>query len=85
VLNASEEALRRKSVRCASRLATLKVNHLVIDNVPGLYDRLVTRELKRALGRLAPAQIALDTPDPADVHVAISDHLGTVSSTPSLS
>lgn len=49
-----------------------------MDTVPGLYDQLVTRELKRALERLAPAQIALDTPDAADAHVAISAHLGAV-------
>ncbi|MBS1856155.1 MAG: DUF3427 domain-containing protein [Acidobacteria bacterium] len=49
-----------------------------MDTVPGLYDQLVTRELKRALERLAPERIALETPDAADAHVAISDHLGAV-------
>jgi superfamily II DNA or RNA helicase/HKD family nuclease len=46
-----------------------------MDSVPGLYERLVTQELKRLLESLNPAQVALDGPDAADAHVAISDHL----------
>src|SRR6516162_6771853 len=46
-----------------------------MDSVPGLYEQLVTQELKRLLESLNPAQVALDGPDAADAHVAISDHL----------
>ena len=46
-----------------------------MDSVPGLYEQLVTQEIKRSLESLNPVQVALASPDAADTHVAISDHL----------
>jgi superfamily II DNA or RNA helicase/HKD family nuclease len=46
-----------------------------MDFVPGLYEQLVTQELKSLLESLNPVQVALDSLDAADAHVAISEHL----------
>jgi hypothetical protein len=48
------------------------------DPIPGLYERLVTPDLKRVLELLRPAQIILGGLDAADAHVAMSEHLRRV-------
>ena len=46
-----------------------------IDLVPGLYERLVTEELKRLLDDLDPARVDFGNLDAADAHVAIAEHV----------
>jgi hypothetical protein len=41
----------------------------------GLYERLVTEELRRLLAHLEPARVHVASPDAADTHVAVADHL----------
>jgi hypothetical protein len=43
--------------------------------ISGLYEQLVTVELKRLLGTLAPARVDIGSPDAADAHVAVAEHL----------
>ncbi len=43
--------------------------------VSGLYEQLVTVELKRLLGTLEPVHVDIGSPDAADAHVAVADHL----------
>lgn len=45
------------------------------DPIPGLYEQLVTEDLKRLLNSLKPDQLALDNPDTADGYIAIAEHL----------
>ena len=42
---------------------------------PGLYEQLVTQDLKRLLQSWAESQVDLGSLDPADAHVAIAEHL----------
>lgn len=46
--------------------------------VPGLYERLLTQELRRLLRALDPSQVDYESPDAADSHVAVADHLRSV-------
>ena len=46
--------------------------------IPGLYEQLVTADLKRHLNSLKPAQVELGSPDIADSYVAIAEHLRRV-------
>mgnify|MGYP003382201358 CR=1 FL=1 len=43
--------------------------------VPGLYDRLITDELSRLLERLDPSRVAKESPDPAEAHIAVAEHV----------
>ena len=43
--------------------------------VSGLYERLVTEELKRLLAGLDPTRVDVSSPDAADTHVAVAEHL----------
>ncbi len=43
--------------------------------VSGLYERLVTEELKRLLARLDPTRVDVSSPDAADTHVAVAEHV----------
>src|SRR5437879_4737149 len=45
------------------------------DPIPGLYEQLVTQDLKRLLKSLKTGQVTLDGPDIADAYVAMSEHL----------
>ena len=45
------------------------------DPIPGLYEQLVTQDLKRLLNSLKPDQVALNNPDTADSYVAMAEHL----------
>jgi hypothetical protein len=45
------------------------------DPIPGLYEQLVTEDLKRLLNTLKPDQVSLDSPDTADGYIAIAEHL----------
>jgi superfamily II DNA or RNA helicase/HKD family nuclease len=42
---------------------------------PGLYERLVTEELLRLLAALDPRRVDLSSPDAADSHVSVAEHL----------
>jgi HKD family nuclease len=48
---------------------------LTPEPVSGLYERLVTEELRRLLAGLDPARIDLAPPDDGDSHVAVAEHL----------
>jgi hypothetical protein len=43
--------------------------------VSGLYEHLVTVELKRLLEALEPIRVDVGSPDAADAHVAVAEHL----------
>ena len=43
--------------------------------VSGLYEQLVTVELKRLLGILEPVRVDIGSPDAADSHVAVAEYL----------
>jgi len=43
--------------------------------VAGLYEQLVTVELRRLLGALEPVRVDVGSPDAADAHVAVAEHL----------
>jgi superfamily II DNA or RNA helicase/HKD family nuclease len=43
--------------------------------VAGLYERLVTEELRRLLAGLDPTRVGLASPDAADSHVGVAEHL----------
>ena len=45
------------------------------DPVSGLYEQLVTVELKRLLETLEPIRVDTRSPDAADAHVAVAEHL----------
>jgi superfamily II DNA or RNA helicase/HKD family nuclease len=45
------------------------------DPIPGLYEQLVTQDLKRLLNSLKPDQVALNNPDTADSYIAMAEHL----------
>src|SRR5437762_10101496 len=49
------------------------------DPVPGLYEQLVTEELKRLLAGLEPARVDLKPVHVADAHVAVADYLRRIS------
>src|SRR4051812_48587081 len=51
---------------------------MAADLVPGLYDQLVTEELKRLLDGLALASVDIASPDSADAHVAVAAYLRQV-------
>lgn len=46
--------------------------------VPGLYEKLVTEDLKRILESVKPDCVTLDSPDTADAYIAIAEHLRKV-------
>src|SRR4051794_21301334 len=43
--------------------------------IPGLYERLVTEDLKRFLNSLESDQVTLESPDTADAYISIAEHL----------
>ena len=43
--------------------------------VPGLYEQLVTEELRRLLAALQPNQVTVENPDAEDSHRALADYL----------
>jgi superfamily II DNA or RNA helicase/HKD family nuclease len=47
----------------------------VSELIPGLYEQLLTVELQRLVAELAAGQTDVGSPDAADAHVAVSEHL----------
>ena len=43
--------------------------------IPGLYEQLLTVELQRLLSALEAGRADVGSPDAADAHVAVADHL----------
>ena len=65
------ERLGRGSVFLADRLSA----SVAVDPVPGLYEQLVTEELRRLLDGLEPARFDLKPLHSADAHFAVAEHL----------
>ena len=58
-------------VRAANKLG----GSVPSEPVSGLYEHLVTVELKRLLEALEPIRVDVGSPDAADAHVAVAEHL----------